>query len=130
MLKKVTTGSSPQQMWERLLHNEPLFILDVRNRDEFERWRVEGPHPVPTFNIPYFELLDLEGEEEDVTEAVMHGVRAQLMEQLPPLPEFPEAYVEIKRANAGLASPDARKTQELELGKNICAVGKATGGER
>jgi glyoxylase-like metal-dependent hydrolase (beta-lactamase superfamily II) len=41
------------------------------------------------------------------------------------LPEFPPAYVEIKRANAGLLSPDARKAQELELGKNICAVGKS-----
>jgi glyoxylase-like metal-dependent hydrolase (beta-lactamase superfamily II) len=41
------------------------------------------------------------------------------------LPEFPPAYVEIKRANAGLASPDERKAQELELGKNICAVGNA-----
>jgi glyoxylase-like metal-dependent hydrolase (beta-lactamase superfamily II) len=39
------------------------------------------------------------------------------------LPEFPPAYVEIKRANAGLASPDERKAQELELGKNICALG-------
>ncbi|MDO9008838.1 MAG: MBL fold metallo-hydrolase, partial [Thiobacillus sp.] len=74
---------SPQQVWERLLRGEPMFILDVRNRDEFERWRVEGPHLVPTFNIPYFELLDLEGEQEDVTAAVMRGVRAQLMEQLP-----------------------------------------------
>ncbi|MBW8306139.1 MAG: MBL fold metallo-hydrolase [Thiobacillus sp.] len=83
MLKKVATGSTPQQVWERLLRNEPLFILDVRNRDEFERWRVEGPRSVPMLNVPYFELLDLEGEEEDVTEAVMRGVRAQLMEQLP-----------------------------------------------
>lgn len=83
MLKQVTTGSTPQQVWERLLRNEPLFILDVRNRDEFERWRVEGPRSVPMLNVPYFELLDLEGEEEDVTEAVMRGVRAQLMEQLP-----------------------------------------------
>ena len=41
------------------------------------------------------------------------------------LPEFPAAYIEIKRANAGLAHPDERKAQELELGKNICAVGKA-----
>ncbi len=65
------------------MRSEPMFILDVRNRDEFERWRVEGPHPVPTFNIPYFELLDLEGEQDDVTEAVMRGVQAQLMEQLP-----------------------------------------------
>jgi len=44
------------------------------------------------------------------------------------LPEFPPAYIEIKRANAGLASPDERRAQELELGKNICAVGKALGG--
>jgi hypothetical protein len=44
------------------------------------------------------------------------------------LPEFPEAYIEIKRANAGLASPDERKAQELELGKNICAVGKQSRG--
>jgi glyoxylase-like metal-dependent hydrolase (beta-lactamase superfamily II)/rhodanese-related sulfurtransferase len=83
MLKKVTTAASPQQVWERLLRNTPMFILDVRNRDEFERWRVEGPHAVPTLNVPYFELLDLEGEEEDVAAAVMRGVQAQLIEQLP-----------------------------------------------
>lgn len=81
MLKKVTTAASPQQVWERLLRKEPMFILDVRNRDEFERWRVEGPHPVATLNIPYFELLDL--EDEDVSTAVMRGVRAKLMPQLP-----------------------------------------------
>jgi glyoxylase-like metal-dependent hydrolase (beta-lactamase superfamily II) len=83
MLTKVATAASPQKVWERLSRNEPMFILDVRNADEFERWRVEGPQPVPTLNVPYFELLDLEGEEEDVTEAVMRGVQAQLMPQLP-----------------------------------------------
>jgi glyoxylase-like metal-dependent hydrolase (beta-lactamase superfamily II) len=83
MLRKVTPAASPQEVWGRLLRNEPMFILDVRNRDEFERWRVEGPHAVPTLNIPYFELLDLEGEQEDVAEAVMRGVQAQLMAQLP-----------------------------------------------
>lgn len=83
MLKKVTTAISPQQVWEKLLRQEPLFVLDVRNRDEFERWRIEGPHAVPTRNVPYFELLDLEGEKEDVTEAVMRGVQAQLLDQLP-----------------------------------------------
>jgi glyoxylase-like metal-dependent hydrolase (beta-lactamase superfamily II) len=83
MLKKVATAASPQMVWDRLSRNEPMFILDVRNRDEFEHWRVEGPQPVPTLNVPYFDLLDLEGEEEDVTEAVMRGVQAQLMPQLP-----------------------------------------------
>lgn len=83
MLQKVTAAATPHQVWEQLLNRAPLFILDVRNRDEFERWRVEGPHAVPTLNVPYFELLDLEGEEEDVTEAVIRGVRAQLLEKLP-----------------------------------------------
>jgi glyoxylase-like metal-dependent hydrolase (beta-lactamase superfamily II) len=83
MLRKVATGASPQMVWERLLHDEPMFILDVRNPDEFARWRVEGPRPLATLNVPYFELLDLEGEQEDVTEAVMRGVQAQLMGQLP-----------------------------------------------
>ncbi len=84
MLKKINTAAEPQQVWQSLLGNEPMFILDVRNRDEFERWQVEGPRSTPpTLNIPYYELLDLEGEEEDVTDAVMRGVQAQLMEQLP-----------------------------------------------
>lgn len=83
MLKK-RTAAHPQDIWERLLHDEPMFILDVRNRDEFEHWRVEGPHPVPTLNVPYFELLDLESEGEDIAEAVMRGVRAQ--ELAPRLP--------------------------------------------
>jgi glyoxylase-like metal-dependent hydrolase (beta-lactamase superfamily II) len=83
MLKKVATAASPQEVWGRLLRNEPMFVLDVRNRDEFEHWRVEGPRPVSTLNIPYFELLDLEGEEEDVADSVMRGVQAQLMDQLP-----------------------------------------------
>jgi glyoxylase-like metal-dependent hydrolase (beta-lactamase superfamily II) len=44
------------------------------------------------------------------------------------LPDFPTAHIEIKRANAGLVSLDERKAEELELGKNICAVGKVQGG--
>jgi glyoxylase-like metal-dependent hydrolase (beta-lactamase superfamily II) len=83
MLKKVATNATPQAVWDRLSGNEPMFILDVRNRDEFERWRVEGPHPVPMLNIPYFELLDLEGEEENVTEAVIRGVQSLLVKKLP-----------------------------------------------
>jgi glyoxylase-like metal-dependent hydrolase (beta-lactamase superfamily II) len=84
MLKKVATAASPQKVWEQLLRNEPMFILDVRNPDEFARWRVEGPRSaIPSLNVPYFELLDLESEEEDVTEAVMRGVQAHLMDRLP-----------------------------------------------
>lgn len=84
MLKKITTESTPLQVWQNLKKNVPFFILDVRNRDEFERWQIEGPHATPpTLNIPYFELLDLEGDDEDVTEAVIRGVNGQIIDQLP-----------------------------------------------
>ncbi len=67
------------------------------------------------------------------------GEEAYTRYLLSSLPEFPEQYVEIKRVNAGLVRPDEEKAQELELGKNICALaeayqtaagnGKSAGGE-
>jgi glyoxylase-like metal-dependent hydrolase (beta-lactamase superfamily II) len=84
MLDRTSVSSSTAKVWEQLMRNEPMFILDVRNQDEFESWRVEGPHAaVPTINVPYFELLDLEHEEENVTESVMRGVQTHLKGQLP-----------------------------------------------
>lgn len=83
MLDTTATTWSPAAAWERLLRNEPLFILDVRNPDEFQRWRVEGPYTPPTLNVPYFDLLELDDEEEDVDAAVIRGVREQLTERLP-----------------------------------------------
>lgn len=41
----------------KVIDNEELFILDVRNRDAFEDWKIEG-HKFEYLNIPYFELLD------------------------------------------------------------------------
>jgi glyoxylase-like metal-dependent hydrolase (beta-lactamase superfamily II)/rhodanese-related sulfurtransferase len=38
------------------------------------------------------------------------------------LPVFPPQYVEIKRVNIGLSDPTEEQTEELELGKNICAL--------
>jgi len=41
------------------------------------------------------------------------------------LPTLPEQYIEIKRVNAGLSTPDEDEAGELELGKNICALSTA-----
>ena len=41
------------------------------------------------------------------------------------LPTFPAEYVEIKRVNAGLVQPTEEEAEELELGKNICALADA-----
>ncbi|RKD25654.1 hypothetical protein BEP19_01550 [Ammoniphilus oxalaticus] len=45
------------QVAEVTFTKEELFILDVRNRADFEEWKIEGPS-IEMLNIPYFELLD------------------------------------------------------------------------
>ncbi|MCP3027294.1 MBL fold metallo-hydrolase [Halobacillus sp. A5] len=46
-----------QQVTQKIVNNEPLFILDVRNEDAFQDWKIEGKK-VTYLNIPYFDLLD------------------------------------------------------------------------
>ncbi len=41
------------------------------------------------------------------------------------LPQFPPQYVDIKRVNLGLLAADADRIEELELGKNVCALATA-----
>ena len=42
----------------KLDRGEPLLLLDVRNADEFESWRLEGKRSAETLNIPYFEFIE------------------------------------------------------------------------
>ncbi|MFA0759242.1 MAG: hypothetical protein NOOUEUKL_001920, partial [Candidatus Fervidibacter sp.] len=37
---------------------EEFTLLDVRNDDEFARWRIEGRHTPPTVHIPYFVAIE------------------------------------------------------------------------
>ena len=50
---------------KKVVNNQPLFILDVRNGDAFADWKIEGRN-VQYLNTPYFDLLD--GVEEVVSE--------------------------------------------------------------
>ncbi|MFC4600256.1 MBL fold metallo-hydrolase [Cohnella hongkongensis] len=52
-IKPMTSG----QLTKKLLKNEELFILDVRNTSEYDNWRIEGGK-IDIMNIPYFDLLD------------------------------------------------------------------------
>ena len=45
------------QAARKVIENDDLFILDVRNKDAFDDWKIEG-HKFEYLNIPYFELLD------------------------------------------------------------------------
>jgi glyoxylase-like metal-dependent hydrolase (beta-lactamase superfamily II)/rhodanese-related sulfurtransferase len=67
---------------ERLEGRDKFFVLDVRNRDEFQRFRLEGRTPVPAVNIPYFEMLELGGKDE-MLDSVVAYLERDAAEQLP-----------------------------------------------
>jgi glyoxylase-like metal-dependent hydrolase (beta-lactamase superfamily II)/rhodanese-related sulfurtransferase len=82
------TAASPGSAWtapdllEHLERREKLFVLDVRNRDEFEKFRIEGREPLPSLNVPYFEMLELGGKDEMEDSIVAYAER-DLGPQLP-----------------------------------------------
>ena len=45
-----------EDLLARLEGREKFFVLDVRNRDEFAKFRLEGRETLPAFNLPYFEM--------------------------------------------------------------------------
>lgn len=45
------------EIMEKVLRKEDLFILDVRNETDFNEWKIEGEN-FTYLNVPYFELLD------------------------------------------------------------------------
>ena len=67
---------------EKLNQRAKFFVLDVRNRDEFERFRLEGREPLPAVNLPCFEMLELGGQDEMV-DSVVACVEKELTGQLP-----------------------------------------------
>lgn len=46
-----------REVAEKAIHKEKMFILDVRNKTDFEDWKIEGEN-FKYLNIPYFELID------------------------------------------------------------------------
>lgn len=51
------TAMTPKELSQRVIQKDELFILDVRNEDAFEDWKVDG-EGFDYLNIPYFDLLD------------------------------------------------------------------------
>lgn len=45
-----------EEMAQKILYDE-LFILDVRNEEDYNKWKIEGKK-VKSVNVPYFELID------------------------------------------------------------------------
>ena len=79
MIEPVWTSSDLLASLER---REKFFVLDVRNRDEFERFQLEGREPLPSLNVPYFEMLEMGGQDEMV-DSVAACVEQHLDGQIP-----------------------------------------------
>lgn len=47
-----------EELLDRADAGEPLVLLDVRNDDEFERWKIEGRRPLETVHVPYFDFIE------------------------------------------------------------------------
>ncbi|PGT80514.1 MBL fold metallo-hydrolase [Bacillus sp. AFS040349] len=48
---------SVKELTRKVIVNEDLFILDVRNTDDFDDWKIEGKN-VEIINKPYFDLME------------------------------------------------------------------------
>src|SRR6516162_321457 len=64
---------STDKLSSQLRRPRQLFVLDVRAREEFERFPLEGPG-VRALNFPYFEMLE-SGGQEDMIDSVVACVR-------------------------------------------------------
>ena len=53
---------------DRLESGDEFFVFDVRNEDEFESWQIEGRRSLPTVNVPYYEMLEVD-EFDDVVDS-------------------------------------------------------------
>lgn len=64
---QVTREMTPAELKAMLDAGQELFIVDLRNRDEFDRTKVEGRTPIPMVNAPYFEVLET-GDSDDIAQ--------------------------------------------------------------
>ena len=71
-----------EALQDRLEAGEEFFVFDVRNEDEFSSWQIEGRGPLPTVNVPYYEMLGL-GEFDDVVDSFEAYLAESWVEKLP-----------------------------------------------
>ncbi|MHB0970568.1 MAG: MBL fold metallo-hydrolase [Thermoanaerobaculia bacterium] len=62
----MNTSITVGELLEKIDNGDKFLLLDVRNDEEFERWKVEGKHPVDTHHQAYFAFI----EDEDLLDQV------------------------------------------------------------
>ncbi len=54
----MSTSITVGELLRKIDGGERFLLLDVRNDEEFERWKVEGLHPVDTVHRAYFDYIE------------------------------------------------------------------------
>ncbi len=47
-----------KELLAKLDSGEPLIVLDVRNDDEYEKWKIEARRPFKIAHVPYFDFIE------------------------------------------------------------------------
>jgi glyoxylase-like metal-dependent hydrolase (beta-lactamase superfamily II) len=58
MVDTTSHAVSVAEFYEQISQPNDILLLDVRNADEFEEWKVETRHTPETLHIPYFDFLE------------------------------------------------------------------------
>lgn len=54
----VATARTAADVYNDILAGKLRFILDVRNEEDFGRWRIEGRPSLQVVNVPYFDFIE------------------------------------------------------------------------
>jgi glyoxylase-like metal-dependent hydrolase (beta-lactamase superfamily II) len=65
-----------RELYDWLTAREEIVVVDVRNHDDFARFKVEGPYPFTLLNIPYFDFME---SEQDCLGRLPGGARVRVV---------------------------------------------------
>ncbi len=51
-----------EELYRWVTEKDDFLLLDVRNATDFSRFKVEGPLPIDTLNVSYFDFMEIEDE--------------------------------------------------------------------
>jgi glyoxylase-like metal-dependent hydrolase (beta-lactamase superfamily II)/rhodanese-related sulfurtransferase len=74
---------SPAELYRHLNEGSRFAILDVRHQSEFNVWKIEGKIPLQTTNISYYDLLDLQEDDEELATTFARAIPERLKDKLP-----------------------------------------------
>lgn len=125
---KSTTAEQEHVITAKELHDllngdDKLFVIDVRNREAFETWKLESRRELVMINVPYFEIIE-EGGEDDMVDAVVSYARQHWVDTLPK-----DALIVVVCAKEGTSDLVAQGLRRLGYRAVILQGGMGTWGD-